>query len=813
MHQSEQSEGALPPVRLFFGLAIATMVTLSLELLFSRFVSLLFNSYEAYWVIGLALLGFGAGGGFVATGRIRVPEDVGALLSRLLVAIGITGLLPLFASRFLVFDKVAEMSPVQFYAVHFIVSISCMIPFFFASVLIAFCFMCYRRTINRLYFFDLVGSGIGCFLFLVLLWVVGVEIGFFVVAQIAVVGSLFFLRSLRRPRVIVTAILVLVLFLSSLAFRGVSPVLPCVPQVLRLMRDYQGDRMNVEYQKWDTVARIDIASIEDDLLYLPDTTRYKILTQDGDAPSILLGFDRPYEELVFPEKSILGIAYWTKLNPSVLVIGAGGGPDVAIALHFQPRKVVAVEMNGTSIQLVGDTFADFVGGMYQRPEVEVVHDEGRHFVRTTREKFDVIQLTGVDTYVLGSVGAIQNLTENYLYTMEALNDYYDHLSPDGILSFTYPNFSNWALRALAMSLHLLHERAVAEPEKHLVVSLSGGYCSILIKKSPFTPEETTEITSRFDEPLHSLLFPIGRRLWGSKMEPKPWTFYYQKEFIDKQQVYYNPYEASRNQYSLLIQHWPEALEYPIFSEQLLRGFDFPTDDHPFFFLPTFAGRKFATRLTWIFVMILVLILAPLILFRRRGLRVDGAIPLTLFFACIGFAYMAVEMTLLQKLVLFLGHPSFSFVAVLSTLLVASGIGSLLADRVGRTPSLAIVRAIGGIAIYTTLFILFTPMLIGSLLQASLPIRIAVVSLLIFPLGFLMGVPFPSGIRLLDNRAESFIPWAWGINGGCSVLGSVASLFLAIQFGFTTLLFMAAGIYLAAWLVSTRITGCRDPGVP
>ncbi len=784
--------------RMNFALMAATAITLSLELLFTRFISLLFNNYEAYWVIGIGMLGFGAGGALVAAAREKIGPSAERLFPLLMTGIGAAGVLPVLLFRILPLGPAAERSTVAYYAIYSAASLACVIPFFLASVLISLLCMTRREKIGTLYFFDLLGSGIGCFLFLFLMAGAGVEKGILLLAAASAAGSFLFLRGKpsRSDWILPVASIVFTALLAFL-WRGPSPIVPCVPQMLTLLRDYQGEKVRLDYQKWDPVARIDITSVEGEEIRLPDRARYKLLTQDGDAPSILLGFDKPYEDLVFPERTLLGIAYWTKKDADILIIGLGGGPDVAVAAHFRPKRVSAVEMNKTSIRLVKEDFDRFVGGLYNRPEVRLVHDEGRHFVRRTGERYDVIQLTGVDTYLLGSVGAIQNLSENYLYTMEAFHDYYDHLKPDGILSLTYPDFSNWALRALAMSLKLLDEEGAVDPAAQILVTMSGGYNNILVKKSPFTTAEVKEITSRFDQPLVGLLFPIGHRLWGTHLPGIPWAMYYSKPFFERQGVLYDGSGSMRNAYSHLIENWPGALSDEKFAGRFLAGFRFATDDAPFFFLPTMVGGKFFRRLTLLLAFTALLIAAPLLLIRRRGIGVSGSGPLILLFASIGFGYIAIEMNLLQKFVLYLGHPSYSFAAILSILLVSSGIGSLASDRLAPTPARAIAIAGAAVFVYAVLFVLFIPAVAPVLLHAPAAGRFALVALLVAPLGFCMGIPFPSGIRLLEGRSGDFVPWAWGINGSASVLGSIGGLFLAVKIGFAVLMIVAAACYLAA----------------
>jgi len=218
-----------------------------------------------------------------------------------------------------------------------------------------------------------------------------------------------------------------------------------------------------------------------------------------------------------------------------------------------------------------------------------------------------------------------------------------------------------------------------------------------------------------------------------------------------------------------------------------------------------VGKHFAQRITWILVPIALFILVPLALFKRQGMKVGGAFSYAIYFGCIGFAFIAMEMILLQKFVLFLGHPTYSFAVVLGTLLVTTGIGSLLSGRVVGKPLNGIYIGISGITIFTIIFVLFMGPLTQALFRSALTIRIVFVAVLITPLGFCMGMFFPNGIRLLGARSDDFVPWAWGINGSASVPGSLVSLFLAIQLGFSNLLLIALAVYFLAVLSALRFT--------
>lgn len=786
-------------VRLPLALALTTLVTLCAELLFSRLISVLFMAWDAYWVVGIALLGFGMGGAVVAVMTERLEKLADGLLPVLMTAIGVCVVVPPLILRTMRPEVGEALGAERLSAIYLLVSALCLLPFLLASIYIALVFTRGRTRIGQLYFFDLLGSGLGCLAFLAALEWLGAETGLAVAGLVVVLASILIVPHWNLRQSAVLAVGLIVAITALVVLQGTSPLVPFVPRELRMVYDYQGDKVNLEFQAWNPAARIDIVSVEGETIELPERAEFKILTQDGGAPSILLGFDEPIEELEFPERSILGIAYWTRENPAVLIIGPGGGPDLVAALRYDPSQVTAVELNDTTIHVVGERFADFVGGLYQRPQVQVVHDDGRHYVKTTDRRYDVIQLTGVDTTVLGSAGALQNLSENYLYTLEAFGDYWDHLTDDGLLSLSYPDYGFWGYRSISMLLKLLTDRGIEHPEQHFVVSRSGGYVSILVKRAPFTREEVDEIRSHFDEKMYGLLLPLYYELWGQHMPKDGMEFYINRPFLEMQQVLYDPFHKSRAPHARLIHTWGVLGDSPRFWNEAMGGFTPSRDNSPFFMLPIRVGEQFAKRLLWLLVPVALFILLPLFVFKGRGLSIRGATPLAIYFACLGFAFIAIEITLLQKFILFLGHPAQSFAVVLGTLLVASGVGSLLSSRLAAQPLRGVYLGVAGTGIYTVALLLALGAFSGFLLAASLPVRLVAAGLVLAPLGFFMGTMFPNGIRLLDAKSDDFVPWAWGINGSLSVLGSILSLFLAIEVGFRVLLLIAVGVYVLAAL--------------
>ncbi|HHI69029.1 MAG TPA: hypothetical protein ENJ97_06870 [Planctomycetes bacterium] len=490
---------------------------------------------------------------------------------------------------------------------------------------------------------------------------------------------------------------------------------------------------------------------------------------------------------------------------SILCIGAGGGLDVLTAHYFGKKRIVGVEINPSVVEAVRKVFPAFSGYLYdsrRHPGIEVHVAEGRHFMETTKEKFDVVQLSGVDTFSTTEAGAF-SLSENFLYTVEAFKTYLSHLKEGGVLTLTrwfapagepspgpdgrlhlWPRYS---LRLLTLAWKGLEAFGVKDPAKCIYFFRSGLFTVILVRPEGWTPAQTA-VLDKFLAGMgfEPLLLP-GAKGPALTVAGKSWPNVY-AEFArapDK-----DAYIAS----------------YPFNVEP-------PTDDRPFFFevsrfkhifskehyLNSLGGMTAHGILSVLLLEVLLLgfflVILPLknlLLALKKELPRERIFGGTLYFTCLGLGFMMVEIALSQKFILFLGHPFYSLAVVLFALLVFSGIGSALSHKV-PIPLLAPLLPAALALIYGAAL----DPLFGALLHLDTWLRILVAVLLIAPLGLALGIPFPSGVRLLGKTGEGLVPWAWGVNGYASVLASVLAIVLAISVGFTMVLALAALLYVLA----------------
>jgi hypothetical protein len=443
-------------------------------------------------------------------------------------------------------------------------------------------------------------------------------------------------------------------------------------------------------------------------------------------------------------------------NPKTLVIGPGGGSDVLVALAAGSETVTAAEMNPLMLQFVRH-FGAGAGHLYDHPKVEAILTEGRTFIRRTDRLFDVILLGFVDSWAAVASGGL-SLSENHLYTTEAFRAYYDHLTPDGALvilrwDVDIPRLVSNAIAVLGreeagkrVAVLLEKRRTTRDPAQMI----------FMLKRRPFTEDETALM---MDWTLAVPLIVPDRH-------------------VDE------PY-ASVFDGRMSVAEWESTAPTRV---------DPVTDDRPFFFarqkpwgLPMSMRREFVR----IVLPLLALCILLVALGRPRGERAGPYLASVLYFSCLGVGFIAVELGLLQQLTLLLGHPIFTLSILLFTLLASGGLGSYCSVR--YRPGKACLAAAGLGVVYAVVL----PRAVPALLPLPLVGRIALAILLVAPLGFVMGIPFPRGLMSVGRGPFPGAPFYWGLNGIFSVVGSLATMVAAVTLGFQVAMVAGALLYVGA----------------
>jgi predicted membrane-bound spermidine synthase len=669
------------------------------------------------------------------------------------------------------------------------------LPFFFAGVCIGFLISRAGEDVNRIYFADLIGAAAGSVLAVVLITRLGAT------ATCILVGATGFLVAAiagggRRIRYSVLFVL----------WAGVS-VWQAQTEWLRLYAPPDKPLFRREFQvetiEWHPIARIDVTlpfeghhsfggALAPNWQGPPPVTR--LVFQDAGALTGIIKPNGTPENTPVLGQYMQGAAYAIRPGAEALIIGCGGGVDIEIALHNRARKVVGVDVNPKTVELIRGKYSQFAGGVFQRDEVELVVSEGRHFLTRDDRAFDVIQMSGVDTYSALAAGAYA-LTENFIYTREALHQYLDHLNPDGIVNITRPLLRppRETLKLAVTWVDVLTERGRPNPEAHVIILAGQGQGSFfgvpwgltMVKESPFTESEVATIES-----------------WAAA-----------RQFS----VAYAPFGRGRGKLANYLTASPEKRERMLAEDP--RELTPATDDRPFFFhfypwrdLFTFqwlaadeddpqlsiAVILMLATLIMVTVLSAVFILVPL---ARHRLPKAGAprAAAFLYFASLGLGFILIELALLQKLTIFLGGPTYTMAVTLFAVLFFSGFGSLASRRLAADPLKLIAVCVPVLAVLSVAASVSFGPVTDRLLGLSHAGRIAAAVALVAPLGFCMGMPFPAGLLILNRQQPELTPWAWGINACMTVMGTVLCIMLSTAYGFGRTMQIGAAVYLIGWL--------------
>lgn len=788
-------------------LLLISIAALGLEVTLIRLFQISFWHHFAQLAISLSLLGLGFSGTYLALFKKHFKNPLTSYF--LLVAFSFSTLWGYVLSQRIPFDPyvVVWQRWQLFYLLGYYLLLG--LPFFFFGLFIARLFQLYPQQAPQLYFWNLLGSALGCFIPWTYSWWGGTGTLLFL-ALLPLLALPFLYHS--PPRYL--------RFFRTLSVLALIATLCLNPQLPQKISPYKGLSLalNLPYAhrvqtRWNQLSRVDVVEAPT-LHYAPGLSwqfrgtipPQKGLSVDADSLFALYQYQGDPQSLAFTNYTTNALAYHLRPSAQTLIIGPGGGGEVLTALYHQAQKITAVEMNPLLITLVRDEYARFSGNLYQHPKISVVEDEGRRFIKGDKTKYDVISISLLDSLAAASSGAY-SASENYLYTVEAIRDYYQRLAEGGLLSIT-----RWlrlpprdGVRIFSTAIAALEQEGVKDPGRYLCFLYSWATGTIILKKGTFEQPEIAAVKNfcrerRFDLAYLEGLEARESNLYNRMTEP---LFYRLcRQMLNKQ-------ERVRLYDSYLFDLRP------------------PSDDQPFFFhffklktlpqlmktvgkewLPFVEGGYlvlWAALLQAAFISV-ILILLPLV-FRRRGVGVQNFEPLRpswglfLYFFSLGLGYMFLEMALIQKFILLLGSPVYALSVILFTLLLSSSLGSLLSARF-KDPPQAVYISIAAISILSLAYLITIPTIIPIFFPFPFYLRAAFCVVFLLPLGLFMGIPFPSGIRLL-SASETAIPWAYAINGCASVLGPILASLLAMAWGFKLVLGLAALVYMGGGLGGFR----------
>lgn len=789
--------------RFLGGIFFISSATLCLEISLTRYFSVSQQYHFAFWVVSIAFLGYGASGSFLSLFKNlgSFNQDKFLSLSSLLFSLSI--LLSFLLCNSIPFDlmKLSWDKSQVFYV--FVYYIFLCLPFFFAGLTISFAITTRPVFVNKIYFSDLLGAGIGTLLSVFVFLPKGDKGVMLSISFLALCGS--YLLSGRRSFLFKSFLFCLIavlvgVFLYSptwLSFR--VSAFKALPVALKYP-----DAKHL-FTRWNAISRVDILESPAvryapglSLLYGEKLPPQLGLSIDGGELTAITSFRETQDpSLKFLSYLPSSLVYSFVQNPHTLIIEPKGGVDVLAALVFKASKIKVIESNPLIGKILCKELASFCGHLHSRDNIQLVSAYSRATLQKEKKEFDLIVFSLSDVFGSSSTG-MYGFGEDYLYTLDSFVQILNRLSSQGIVSMSLYLLppARQEIRALATWIEAL-EKIDRSPAAHIVALRSWGTISYFIKKSPFLEQDIQKLKGFADECLFDLVYYPGIKFEEVNIHNK-----------FERPVYY---ELTLN------------LLDPSKRKELYKNYLFAiepvTDDRPFFFnffklnrlnstykalaqkwLPFLQGYFLVFLLFFQSIIIaFILILLPLFVFRKQERRGQGILPkVFLYFSLIGMAFMFVEITFIQKFILFLGHPLYSISIIIFSLLFSSGLGSFFSKRIlGKNlqKNLMIILFLCGglIVLYLILFPLFCDHCAGF----GLPLKFILTFLLIFPLGFFMGFPFPTGIRLLEPKGKSIIPWAWATNAFSSVVNSISALMVAFWVGYNLVLLFAAVGYLLA----------------
>ena len=795
----------------WFSIAVLSMSALAYEILLMRLFSIIQWHHFAYMIISLALLGYGASGTFLSLFRSYLLPRYSRVYLVNVVLFGFSSLLCYLISQQIQFNAEEILwdagQPLRLMAIYILLSL----PFFFVATAIGLSFIRYQNDISRIYAADLLGAGSGSILVIALLFSVLPAETLRYIFALAMLAAMLACWELYRAQVRLLLVMLSVLLLTML----IVFMLPKSWTELELS-PYKGLSQTLRVTGSRVVSQRSsplglITVVESPVIPFRHAPGLSLNATDeppeqvgvfidGDAMTAITHYDGDRQALAYLDQLSSSLPYHLSSINDVLILGAGGGADVLQAKYHKVQHISSVELDKQIIKLIRTDYKNFSGRIYN-DNVNVYAEEARGFVVGNENTYDLIQLVLTDSFGAASAG-LYALSESYLYTVEALQEYLARLKPGGYLAI-----SRWiklpprdTLKLFATAIDALRNNGAHQIAQQLVLIRSLQTSTLLIKNTSFTAHELLSLNRFVNERSFDVAYYPGMLIDEAN----------RYNMISSPLFYSGAMSLLGDKRNDFMQRYKFNIEPA-------------TDDKPYFFnyfkwrvLPEILALKgkggvsllesgyliLATTLLQSLFLSFIIIILPLMFFKRSDIRSSNNyinIRAFIYFLALGLAFIFIEIAFIQKFISFLHHPVVSIAVVLASFLIFSGLGSLWSRRfihlkqygqgVKLSVSIIIVTGIG----YTY----FLGPAFTYLIGFPVIVKIVLSILLIAPLACCMGMLFPIGMSRLSAISPELVPWVWGVNGCASVLGAILSTLLAIHFGFTFVIFFALVLYALA----------------
>ena len=771
---------------------IVSFSILSYQIILTRVFSVVLHYHFAFLGVSLAMLGLTVGALTVYLNADRFnterlnEEYAKAALKFSISSVGIV--LWFLYSPLVPSPDLAEMMP-KASLVLFVV------PFTYGGICVSLLLTKSMVPVGRLYASDLIGAACGCMGVVATLFVfepIGIILG---LASLVAFSSWLMAPPMVPRLTRYAGVACLALLLGSVLQSGLS-LGDWAHLRIVWAKLYKQD--NNLFERWNAFSRVRVMPGNNDPVGWgfgrpqSQPVDQLILDIDADASTPMSRFDGNLKPFAFLSNDVINMAYHVRTPESTAVIGVGGGRDILSALYFGAHHVTGLELNPTIFEILSNRFADFSGHLDRRPEVSLINTEARSWLSEHQQLFDLIQISLFDTWAATAAGGL-TLTENRLYTVEGWTDFMDRLTPRGMLSvsrwFDPALYPGEAYRLLSLATECLKRRGLppAEARKHILGFATGRVFTLVVGKNAFSPTEVAAAR-------------LAATAEGFQV------------MVDSDHAW-DPTAATI----------ASGTADDDFFDGLSIDVTAPTDDRPFFFYLNrlragFSSAKYMSNtddvhtdgdprnfgnhsISAVSIMLITLVATVLwtiatvarpLIKLSKAMPVKEALPHLIYFGGIGLGFMLIEISQMQRLMIFLGHPIYGMTVVLFSLLLFGGIGS---STVGAQTSQRISILWRPLALCVVLAVtgLLTPMVTEQFRSYGSVIRVLFSVALLAPAGFFMGMMFPVGMAI-SARFRELQPWLWGVNGVISVFASVLGMLLSMQYGITVTNWAGIGVY-------------------
>ena len=783
-------DNAAGPPRPWFlaGLFLTAFATLNLEIVDTRLLSVSTWYHLSFFAVSTAMFGMAAGAvrvylddqlSEVAAARAALARNA----SRLAFAI------PVFHVVTLFIPIPTGTGPVTVAALS-ATALALSIPFYLSGLVIATALTRIPGNTGFVYFVDLLGAALGSVGVLLIFEFSNIASGATAIGAIAALSAACFHRDAGTGRAAVHCALAFLLLGTAVVNDSWDGGLRT-----RWAKGIYLDPEHIEYEFWTVHGQVVVLKSNPSLPFYwakladaePQAVELRDMRIDGEAATMLTRWDGTAESLAWARNDITALPYHLRKGGHNAVIGVGGGRDILTALWGGSESVTGIEVNAAFIELLEVTLRDYAG-IADDPRVTLVHDDGRSFLTRTSQRFDVLQMSLVDTWAATGAGAF-TLSENGLYTREAWQAFLGALTPGGVLSVSRwfdPRIVSETSRLVALATAALLDSGVTDPRAHIILAARDYIATLIVSNEPLRPSDMRRLAKLQKQSGVDVLLAPG---------------------LTPRFPMLGHIASSRT-----------LADIEAAVEDRLYDYTPPTDDRPYFFnilkpVAVFrgsnqgssggvigAGSLLATQtlgILWIVTLVLVLatVLGPLARSGLPSMRGSSFALSVVYFAGIGLGFMFVQIPLMQRFSVYLGHPIYSLAVILFAMILATGLGSLLSDRIDVATAGARLMWIPlGIAANLLVWTLSLQPLIENTVHYALAGRIGLTATVVFLAALPLGLCFPLGLRLVRRFSEDATPWMWGVNGAAGVLASVTSVAVSMWLGISASLYLAAFVY-------------------